>query len=126
MYSVIRFSHPDHGPVIHIKMDMNGSERTPFQAVQSACKERRLWMESGIRRVRILIDHQVMTVKQAEHWAIEEYKIIPKCFGCAKPLNEDVITHQLRSELFCSQECADKDYNEQIENLKDEIEIDYL
>src|SRR5271157_1695501 len=122
MYTVNRITHPQHGSIIHIERQVNGSEVTPFQAVQCACKERRLWMESGAKKVRILIDDQVMTVKQAEHWATEEYKTLPKCFGCAKILNEDVITHQLCPELFCSQECADRDYNEQIEKLKDEVE----
>jgi hypothetical protein len=83
-------------------------------------------MDSGIKKVRLLIDDQLLSVKQAEHWAIEEYKTLPKCFGCAHLLNEDVVTHRLCSELFCSEECADRDYNEQIEKLKDEEEIDYL
>ena len=126
MYVVARSSHPQHGSIITIEREMNGSVLTPFQAVHCACKERRLWMEAGAKKVRILVDDQLLNVKQAEHWAIEEYKTLPKCFDCAKVLNEDVITHRLCPELFCSQECADRDYNEQIEKLKDEEEIDYL
>lgn len=127
MYTVTRCSHEQHGTVISIERDVNGSELTPFRAVQCACKERRLWLELGtVKKVKILVDGQVMSPKQAEHWAHEEYKSLPKCTGCAKILDGDVITHRLCANLFCSQDCADKDYNERLEILKDEEEIDYL
>ena len=127
MYSVIRCSHERYGSVIHIERAENGSLTTPFQAVNSALKERRIWTESGTQKVRILIDNQVMTPKQAEHWANEEYKSLPKCEGCAKILNGDIHTHRLSStKLFCSEPCANRDYDEEIEKLKDEEEIDYL
>lgn len=127
MYSVTRHSHPSHGSVVHVERVENGSFLTPFQAVQNALKERRLWKESGIKKVRILIDDQVMSPKQAEHWAHIEYQSLPKCFGCAKILNGEVFTHQISKEkLFCSQNCADSDYNEEIEKQKDEEEIEYL
>lgn len=100
---------------------------TPFQAVQSAMKERRLWIESGVKKVRILVDDKVMSTKQAEHWAHEEYISLPKCEGCAKILDGDIHTHQLSgTKFFCSKVCADRDYIEEVERLKDEEEIDYL
>lgn len=126
MYTVTRCAHQKYGSVISVERDVNGSKLTPFQAVQSACKERRLWLESGEKKVRILIDNQVMSPNQAEHWANEEYTHIPKCSQCATILDEKVYTHQDCSDLFCSQDCADKDYNERQEILKDEREIDYL
>jgi endogenous inhibitor of DNA gyrase (YacG/DUF329 family) len=127
MYTVIRCSHEKYGAVISIDRDVNGSQLTPFRAVQCACKERRIWLESNtVKKVRILVDGQVMSPKQAEHWAHEEYKSLPKCTGCAKILNEDVHTHRFCPDLFCSQDCADKDYNEWLEKIKDEEEIDYL
>lgn len=126
MYTVARRSHDQYGSVISIERDVNGSELTPFQAVQCACKERRLWLEAGQKKVRILVDSQVMSPKQAEHWAHEEYKGLPKCTGCAKILDGDVCTHRLSADLFCSHLCADRDYNERLEILKDEEDIDYL
>lgn len=126
MYGVTRFSHPQHGPVIKIERLANGSQLTPFQAVQCACKERELWRGLGVKKVRILIDDQVMTPKQAEHWAKEEYAGLPKCPQCVKILNEDVFIHRLRPDFFCSQDCADQNYDYQIEILKDEEEIEYL
>jgi hypothetical protein len=127
MYSVNRLTHDQHGSVIHIERILNGSEFTPFQAVQRACKEQRLWLEGGAKKVRILIDDQVMSFKQAEHWAHEEYKTLPKCFGCAKILGDcNVITHQLNNSLFCSQQCADTNYNELIEKHKNEEDSDCL
>lgn len=126
MYSVSRCLHAQHGSVIQIVRDMNGLHLTPFQAVQCACKERRLWIEGGTKKVRILADDQVMSTKQADHWAHEEHSSLPKCEGCAKILNDDVHTHQLSDKFFCSQFCADKNYIEEVEKLKDEEEIDYL
>jgi hypothetical protein len=127
MYSVNRIIHERHGSVVQIERTENGSLLTPYQAVNRAIHERRLWMESGIKKVRILVDEQVLTPKQAEFWANEEYKSLPKCEGCAKILNGDVVCHQLSgSKLFCSTVCADKDYLEEVEKRKDEEEIDYL
>lgn len=127
MYSVNRITHDRHGPVIHIDRQMNGSCETPFHAVNLAIRERRLWTEAGTKKVRILVDEQVMSPKQAEHWANEEYKSLPKCEGCAKILDDHIFNHQLSKEkFFCSQLCADRDYNEELEKRKDEEEIDYL
>jgi hypothetical protein len=90
-------------------------------------KQRRIWLESGLKKVRILVDDKVMSPKQAEHWAHEEYISLPKCEGCAKILNGDVHTHQLSgTKFYCSAICADRDYAEEIEKRKDEEEIDYL
>jgi hypothetical protein len=90
-------------------------------------KERRLGLESGLKKVRILVDDKVMSPKQAEHWAHEEYISLPKCEGCAKILNDDVHQHQFSdTKFFCSKNCADRDYAEEVEKRKDEEEIDYL
>jgi hypothetical protein len=100
---------------------------TPFQAVQRAFTERRLWQESGTKKVRLLIDGQIMSTKEAERWSNEEYKSLPKCKACAKILDGNVYSHRLcNSGLFCSEDCADKDYLEEVEKLKDEEEIEYL
>jgi hypothetical protein len=127
MFTVIRCSHERHGSVIQIESTENGNLLTPFQAVQSACKEQKLWQDSGIEKVRILIEGQVMTCKQAEQWAHEEYKTLPKCSSCYQILSGEVHTHQLcDGPLFCSKACADQDYLKEIERLKDEEEIEYL
>jgi hypothetical protein len=125
-YSVNRSSHPRHGSVVSIERAVNGSHPTPYRAVNAACKERRLWKESGEKKVRILVDEQVLSPKQAEHWAHEEYQSLPKCDWCAKVLDENAYQHRLSERFFCSQECTDKDYMEKIEIQKDEEEIDYL
>lgn len=90
-----------------------------------ASKEARLLREAGAKKVRVLVDDKVMTLKQAELWAEEEYKDLPKCCGCAKIMEEDVITHRLSSDLFCSQSCADRNYSEIIDKLKDEEDVDF-
>ena len=127
MYSVNRHTHEKHGSVILIERAENGRELTPFQAVNAAMKERRLWQESGVKKVRFLVDDQVMGHKQVESWAREEYQSLPKCSRCAKILGEDLHTHRLSpNNFYCSVNCADQDYLEEVEKLKDEEEIDYL
>lgn len=127
MYSVNKIIHEQYGSVIHIERAENGSLTTPFQAVNQAVHARRLWLESGEKKVRILIDNQIMTPKQAEHWANTEYRSLPKCEGCAKILDGEVYNHQFSGgKLFCSTVCSDKDYMEEVEKRKDEEEIDYL
>ena len=127
MYGVNKITHKVYGPVVTVDRAENGSQITPFQAVQLALRERRLWQETGVKKIRFLIDGQIMSLKQAEHWAYEEYKSLPKCKGCAKILDGNIYSHQLCSSgLFCSTSCADKDYIEEVEKLKDEEEIDYL
>lgn len=126
MYSVSRLTHPDYGSVIKIERVVNGAHPTSFRAVQYGQKEQRLLQESGVKKVRFFIDEQVMSAKQAEAWADEEYSSLPKCPACAKVLSEDVFTNRMCPDLFCSQACADRDYNERLEKLKDEEEIEYL
>lgn len=127
MYTVNRLTHEQYGSVIHIERTADGPERTPFQAVQRACRERTVWLEGGAKKVRILVDEMVMSPKQAERWAKEEYARLPKCDGCAKILVEgNIYHHRLSLKHFCSSECSDRDYNEWIEKQKDEEEIDYL
>lgn len=127
MYSIVRQTHERHGPVIVIQRIEEGEEITPFQAVQVAFKELRLWEQEGVKKIRILIDEQVLSHKQVERWADEEYQTLPKCYTCAKILGGEVFTHQFcGSNLFCSSNCADQNYMEEMEKLKDEEEIDYL
>jgi len=126
MYSVNRFSHPNYGSVVTIERTLNGSHPTPYRAVNAACKERRLWKESGIKKVRILIDNQVLSPQQAEKWAQQEYQSLPKCSWCIKVLEENIHTHQFTESFFCSSECADKDYMEKIEIQKDEEDVECI
>ncbi len=86
---------------------------------------RRLWMEEGEAKVRFLIDSQVMISRRAETWANEEYKSLPKCEECAKILNGKVFTHQLsEADFFCSQICADKNFNYKVSQFDEETECD--
>lgn len=126
-YTVSRQIHERHGHVIIIERTEEVGQITPFQAVDHACKEQRLWQEEGVKKVRLLMDEQVMSHKQAGKWAHEEYQTLPKCHVCAKVLGGEIYTHQFcDSHLFCSNDCADKDYLEEMEKLKDEEEVDYL
>lgn len=126
MYSISHVSHPDYGDVVTVERVVNGEQLTPFRAVQCARTKQRILQDAGIKKVRFLIDNQVLSFKQAEQWAEEEYKTLPKCSGCAKIMEENVFIHRLSTNLFCSQICSDRDYNERLEKLKDEEDIEYL
>ena len=126
MYCVNRLTHERHGSVVHIERSLNGSYPTPYRAVNAASRERRLWKESGVKKVRILIDDQVFSPQQAEKWAQQEYQSLPKCAWCVKVLDGNIHTHRLSESFFCSVECSDKDYNEKLEIQKNEEEIEYL
>src|SRR5579885_3535872 len=95
MYQVLRTQHPKYGNVLEVVHEENGPFPTPFWAIQQVRKERRLWLESGAKKVRILIDNRIMTLDQAEQWSNEEYKSLPKCETCGKILSGDVHTHRL-------------------------------
>lgn len=126
MYKVSNLQHEQYGNVVHIERVEESSIDTPFFAWQQAIKSRRLWQESGTQKIRFLVDDQIMTAKQLEAWSVEEYKRLPKCEACAKILGGDVYTHRLCGHfLFCSQSCADKNYHQEVEKLKDEEDIDY-
>jgi len=125
MYKASRVNHERYGCVIEIAREDTGEYITPFMIVNRAITMRRLWLEEGEVKVRFLIDGQVMISKRAESWANEEYKSLPKCEECARILNDDVFTHQLsESHLFCSQVCADKNYNYLISQIDEEVECD--
>jgi hypothetical protein len=127
MYKVMKLIHVKYGNVIEITRDDLGEFESPFVAFHRAKQLRRLWLEEGLLKVKILIDNQVLTVRQAEVWATEEYKSLPKCYWCVAILGEDVFTHRLSGEhLFCTQNCADKDYHSYIEKMCDEDDIDYI
>ena len=127
MYRVTRTQHEKYGNVIEVVREENGPFKGPFWAVQQARKEKRLWLESGAKKVRILIDNKVMTIDQAEHWSNEEYRNLPKCETCGTLLDGDVHTHRLcGSSLFCSADCADKDYAKKTEVDNEETEFELL
>lgn len=125
MYNVTKQEHPQYGNVIEITKDVAGSVPTPFQAEQLARKEHRFWKESGAKRIRFLIDQQIVNLTELSHWSHEEYKSLPKCQECGKILSGDVYTHSLSGiSLFCRQACADADYDWQMEHLSESEECD--
>lgn len=127
MYNVTRQTYPKYGDVVEITRSETGAFKTPGLACNAAITNRRLWLESGSKKVRILVDDQVLTTTQAQRWADAEHKSLPKCHRCNATLDGPVLTHQLSEDnLFCSHECADKDYQEQVDKLNDEEECDYL
>lgn len=127
MYSVSRQNHTRYGNIICIEPDNDGEFNTPFWAVQKLRNIKRLWKEESPKiKIRYLIDGQIMTISEAETWAIVEYKSLPKCEHCNKILGGHVYTHSLcGTNLFCSQECSDKNYINIINKREDEEEHEF-
>lgn len=126
MYNVSRSNHTKYGNVVEIIRDDNGLVESPSMAYNIALMIRNSWKKEGAKKIRFLIDDQILNSSQTESWSITEYKNLPKCFACASILHEDVFTHVLcRENLFCTQRCADKDYQEQMDKINDEEECDF-
>jgi hypothetical protein len=123
-YTISRLSHPDYGSAISIVRDDNGIFQEAWKAVQAASKEQRLWKAEGVKKVRFLIDDTIMTLNMAKNWAGTEYLDLPKCQTCAKPLQDQIFSHQLSQKQFCSQLCADQDYNQLTDSSLDEEEYE--
>lgn len=124
MYIVSRSNDEQYGNVVAILRSEDG-EISPFFVAEEAKKEKRLWEKQEKIKVRFMVDNQILTVKDLEKWAREEYHHLPKCGHCAHILCGDVHTNNLSSgTLFCSVLCADRDYHIQAEKLNDCEECD--
>jgi hypothetical protein len=127
MYTVSRQTEVKYGNVILISLDELGLHKTPFQAYNDAVRKRRIWIEEGTKKIRFLVYGQIINPNDLYHWATEEYKSLPKCYNCNKILNDNVYTHDLcGNNLFCSQFCADSNYNYEIERDEDVEEVEHL
>lgn len=126
MYNVSRIIHEKYGYLLSIERIDLGSFQSPYEALYAVIKKCQDWQKDSLKKVRILIDHQVLSLKGAERWANEEYKSLPKCENCPTILHGDIHTHQLSESFFCSKKCADQDYLICLEKIKNEEEIEYL
>jgi len=74
-------------------------------------------------QTKILINNQLYTPPQAEKWANDEYKTLPKCAYCRSILGENLYQNSLhRNHFYCGVDCADADYFEALEKIKEEEE----
>lgn len=123
-YLIKRENHSKYYKVVVVEYSEQGIFNNPFQAINSAFKEKRLWQEENTDRVRLLIDNQILTNQQAEMWAKEEYQLLLKCSQCATLISENFVTHELSDHCFCSDKCANQDFLLQEEKLNSLEEID--
>jgi hypothetical protein len=127
MYNVNKKIHNKYGNIIEIIREESGEFDSPYSVANKARTMYRILVEETNTKVRILVDEQVLTLTKLTKWADDEYKSLPKCEECGKILSEEVFTHNFSgTALFCSQNCADKNYHFQMEKMKDEEEIEYL
>lgn len=126
MYSVNKKDHDKYGSIIEIYKDIDGAFKNPEIALNKAKSMRRIWKEESNLKIRLLIDGKIMQPSVAESWARAEYKSLPKCNCCFCILDTNIFTHRLSDNLFCSQSCADKDYDNEIEKINDQEDIEYL
>jgi hypothetical protein len=126
MYDVSKSISETYGPIISINRVEASEISSPFDAFNIALAMRRLWKDAA--KIRFFIDGQVLTAKQAENWALYEYKSLPKCSECGKILGGSIYTNNiLDGDLYCKQSCADKAYIFQMAKIdsEDEYECDY-
>lgn len=127
MYNISRQTHEVYGNIIHISIEEKGSYNNPFETVNNVKLIKRLWLEEGVPKVRILINNQILTIKEMIKWSIEEYKFLPKCRTCGCILATNVFTHRLCGvHLFCTQLCADINLSFELEKMEDEEDIEFL
>jgi len=125
MYSIDHKKHERYGNVIEITRISSDEYITPFQATNKARSLRLSLLEGGVKGIKILIDGQVLTLSQMDSWAVKEYKSLPKCEECAKILNDDIFTHSLSDNLFCSKLCSEKNYAYLLDKMNDNEESEY-
>lgn len=123
MYNVYKEKHSVYGNIIVINIEDNGKFNLPFDAVNKGLTIKRLWKTKS--KIRFFINGQIMSAKEAESWANKEYKILEKCTACSNILINKCIIY-LNNKAYCSQLCADKDYQYYLDHLDEEVEIDYL
>lgn len=125
MYNVARTKHSTYGNIIEIIKVEVGEFLDPFKACAQAKKLRKAWMNEEPSKIRILVDNQLLTEALVEKWAREEYHILPKCGECNKILLGEVLTHNLATGLFCSNLCADRNYNYWLDRMNDNEESEF-
>lgn len=126
-YSIARIEHNRYKSILEITRVERGEYSSPFKVLNAGEKLRRTYLESDKIKLKFLVDGQVLTHAQFETWANEEYRALPKCQECAQILTDEVFTHHLDMQnFFCSQVCADRNYQTCLDRYSDEEECDYL
>lgn len=119
-YNAIQIEHSKFSQVLVLEKANDGIYFSPLEAI-SKLKSLR-----AISKLRIIVDGQMMTLAQAEQWALEEYKFLPKCEECGTILNDNVFTHTLNKNLFCSEKCKENNYLFHLDILEDQEDCDCL
>lgn len=95
--------------------------RDPIKAVEAGIRILNAWREANPEEeINIgygftagnTIPFEPSTIEELEAWAQKKYDEAPKCMCCGE-LEELNFTHDLGGD-FCSQYCAEKDYNNEV------------
>jgi len=126
MYKIIKHTnHLNYGKTIEIVKDNSMPMITPFQVANKALQMKRLWKEKTKYKIKLLVAGRILTDSQLESWSIEEYKLLPKCEECGKILADQIYTHRLSDHFFCTQLCADRNYDFILEKMNDNEESEF-
>ena len=126
MYNCQYKVHEIYGNIIEVSITNIGSFNTPFQLV-SHIKTLKKILSKDLKKIKILINNEIVDSKNLDLWAKNEYEFLPKCFNCYSILEGDVATHRFANgKLFCQQLCADSDFQKELDKTLDEEEIDFL
>lgn len=95
----------------------------PREAAEAAIQIVRAWRKDGEKRAMVAhgctggmtMPFDPCTIKELQKWADELYEKLPKCDGCGGILPEvrNRFGHHFSDGYpFCSERCAEKDWNE--------------
>ena len=119
------YANPDQITVKYSSLGEGCEYSDPVDAVEAAiavCKAWRKDTKKGARTIQICHGHTLgytmyfdpCTFKEGRSWAIEERKRLPKCPYCGCVVGEKKWRHSLNDEPFCSEDCADSDFEFQM------------
>lgn len=127
-YGGLNYANPD-------AVDVIGEFDDPREAAEEAIKARRRWQKKTKEEFPIRIGHTfgfTMPLEEDENplsdedvveWANKTYAELPKCPMCGDLLRRETYFHIYDPEmLYCSEYCAERAYEETIENEKLENE----
>lgn len=114
--------------------EVNLSYFNPVDAAMAAFSIKKKWEEEfNLSNVNIYVmteDNFLILKTKLQYkllnWADEEYKRLPKCKECRKILDRNCNSKEfLDSNVFCSEDCRNKDLASQQERLKDNEETEF-
>ncbi len=116
------YANPDMLTTAYGIMGEGKEYHDPREAVEAAIRVCDAWRADGETNAKVAmgatggntIPFEPKTYDEARKRAEELYEKLPKCAECGEPLGDETFSHDLTcdDEKFCSERCAEKNYND--------------